>query len=113
MAHMFGEKPLDNRPAFSEFSELTRDYLFGEIWSRPGLEKRDRSLITVAILTATGKEPQLKVHMKGAVNNGVTADELKEIIMHTAHYAGWPCTVNGLRVLQELADELGLSFSNP
>ena len=90
--------------------EITSDYLFGEIWSRPGLELRDRSLVTVAILIASGKEPQLKTHLKAALSNGLTPDQLKETMIHTAHYSGWPSAMNGLRILQELADEQGLEF---
>jgi 4-carboxymuconolactone decarboxylase len=109
---MFGEMKDDSRPAFKDMGNLTSDYLFGEIWSRPGLALRDRSLVTVSILVATGKEKQLRTHLIGALANGLTPDELKESIMHAAHYSGWPCGVNGLRVLQELAEEQNLDFSS-
>ena len=93
---MFGETAKESRAAFKEMGEITSDYLFGEIWSRDGLELRDRSLITVAILATTGKEMQLKTHLKGALNNGLSVDQLKEVMIHTAHYAGWPSAMNGL-----------------
>ncbi len=111
ITRMFGKPEEDHRGAFKEFKEITSDYLFGEIWSRQGLELRDRSLITVSILVATGKEPQLKTHLKGAVANGLTVDQLKETIIHSAHYSGWPSAMNGLNVLQQFADENSLSFN--
>ena len=109
---MFGNALKEDRAAFKEMAEITSDYLFGEIWSRPGLNLRDRSLITVAILVATGKELQLRTHLRGALNNGLTPDELKEVMIHAAHYSGWPTGMNGLRVLHELAEEQGLKFSS-
>ena len=108
---MFGELKAA-RPALDDFRNLTTDYLFGEIWSRPGLARRDRSLVTITILVATGKEKQLHLHLKGALANGLTVDELKEAIIHAAHYCGWPCGINGLSVLQDVADELGLAFGD-
>lgn len=109
---MFGGFSEENRPAFKDMMRITRDYLFGEVWSREGLALRDRSLVTVSILVATGKDKQLRVHLKGALNNGLTPDQLKEVMIHAAHYSGWPTAMNGLTVLHELAEELGLSFSD-
>jgi alkylhydroperoxidase/carboxymuconolactone decarboxylase family protein YurZ len=109
MNSMFGEMT-GRSPALQDFGALTKDYLFGEVWSRPGLELRDRSLVTITVLVATGKEKQLHLHLKGAISNGLSIDELKESIMHAAHYCGWPSGINGLRVLQEVADEQGLKF---
>jgi 4-carboxymuconolactone decarboxylase len=110
MAKMFGDQPEDQRPAFKEMGEITADHLFGEIWAREGLALRDRSLVTISILVATGKERQLRVHLKGALANGLTPNELKEAMIHAAHYSGWPSGMNGLRVLHELMEERGLSF---
>ncbi len=110
ISEIFGSAPSEDRPAFREMAEIATGYLFGEIWSRPGLALRDRSLITVAILVATGKEQQLRTHLKGALANGLTLDELKEVMIHAAHYSGWPSCMNGLSVLQELADDDGLDF---
>ena len=101
----------ETRPSHKAFSELTSDYLFGEVWSRPGLEVSERSLVTVAVLCATGKEPQLRFHLKGALNVGHSPDKLREVMIHVAHYSGWPNGVNGLRVLGEVVEEQGLSFS--
>ena len=86
--------------------EVTIDHLFGDVWTRPGLALRDRSLITCATLVALGKEAQLKVHLKGLLNQGVSHQEVEEMMIHLAHYAGWPCAVNGIRVAREVFKEL-------
>jgi len=87
--------------------EVTIDHLFGDVWTRPGLALRDRSLITCATLVALGKEAQLKVHLKGLLNQGVSQLEVEEMMIHLAHYAGWPCAVNGIRVAREVFTEMG------
>jgi 4-carboxymuconolactone decarboxylase len=70
--------------------ELTDDVLFGDVWERPGLSKRDRSLITVTALVSLYRTEQLTFHLRRALENGVTKDELVEVITHLAFYAGWP-----------------------
>jgi 4-carboxymuconolactone decarboxylase len=70
--------------------EITQDVLFGDVWERPGLSKRDRSLITVATLVALYRTNELPFHLRRALENGVTRDELVELITHLAFYAGWP-----------------------
>jgi 4-carboxymuconolactone decarboxylase len=70
--------------------ELREDVLFGDIWERPGLSKRDRSLITVATLVALNRTDQLPFHLRRALENGITKDEIIELITHLAFYPGWP-----------------------
>ena len=77
----------DMAPALDE---ITQEVLFGQVWERPGLSKRDRSLITVATLVAQYRTNELPFHLKRALENGVTRDELVELITHLAFYAGWP-----------------------
>ena len=88
------------RSAFEDvnphFAARSRD-LLGEIWERPGLSKRDRSLITVAAMTALYRTNQLRGHLRRALDNGVTKEELVEVIEHMAFYAGWPCAVNAAK----------------
>src|ERR1700674_287014 len=72
--------------------------LFGEIWERPGLKKRDRSLIVVATLIAMGRERQLVGHLQRALDNGVTKNEISEIITHLAFYAGWPAAMTAAQI---------------
>jgi 4-carboxymuconolactone decarboxylase len=84
------------------FVSLTDDVLFGEIWERPGLSKRDRSLVTVATLVALYRTEQMGGHMKRAIDNGLTLEELKEAITHIAFYAGWPAAVTGMATAKKL-----------
>ena len=85
--------------------ELTRELVYGDIWERPGLSKRDRSLITIAMLTAMYRTNQIRSHMRRALANGVTKDEIGEVLMHMAFYAGWPCAVNAFEVAKEGFDQ--------
>lgn len=90
---------------FKDIMEVTVEHLFGDIWTREGLALRDRSLITCAALTALAREGQLRLHLKGALNVGVTRQEIKEMMIHLAHYAGWPCAMIGMRVADEIFRE--------
>jgi 4-carboxymuconolactone decarboxylase len=82
--------------------ELTDNVLFGDVWERPELSKRDRSLVTVAALTALNRPDQLKFHLGRAVENGVKEQELVEVITHLAFYAGWPSAMSAIMVAKEL-----------
>ena len=81
---------------------LTDDVLFGDVWERSELSKRDRSLITVAALIAGGSTEQLPGHLTRAIDNGLTETELKEVIIHLAFYAGWPRAVSAVTVARRL-----------
>jgi 4-carboxymuconolactone decarboxylase len=83
-------------------AELTDDVLFGDVWARPGLSPRDRSLITVATLVALYRTNELPGHLRRALDNGVTREELAELFTHLAFYAGWPCAVTGIRTAREV-----------
>ena len=85
--------------------ELTRELVYADIWERPGLSKRNRSLITIAMLTAMYRTNQIRSHMRRALANGVTKDEIGEVLMHMAFYAGWPCAVNAFEVAKEVFDQ--------
>ena len=84
--------------------ELTDDVLFGDVWERPGLSKRDRSLITVAALVALNRTEQLPGHLRRAIENGVTRDELIEEITHLAFYAGWPTAMSAITIAKKLLE---------
>jgi len=88
-----------------KLADLTDDVLFGDVWARPGLSQRDRSLITVAALTALARTDQLASHLGLALDNGVTRDELAETITHLAFYAGWPCGVNAATTLRRVISD--------
>jgi 4-carboxymuconolactone decarboxylase len=85
-----------------QLGRLRDEVLFGDVWEQPELSKRDRSLVTVAVLTALYRTDELKLHMQRALDNGVNEDELKGLITHLAFYAGWPTAVNAGRVAAEV-----------
>src|ERR1044071_9563038 len=87
------------RGTVPKLAEVSDQVIYGDVWERPGLSKRDRILITVATLLALGREKQLDGHLARALQNGVTKDEIGELITHLAFYAGWPaakarCVIN-------------------
>jgi len=88
-----------------KLAELTDDVLYGDVWERPQLSKRDRSLVTVAALIALNRPEQLRSHLIKARENGVTKDELIETITHLAFYCGWPNAVNAIGVAKEVFDK--------
>ncbi|HXP30381.1 MAG TPA: carboxymuconolactone decarboxylase family protein [Stellaceae bacterium] len=82
--------------------ELTEKVLFGDVWERPGLSKRDRSLITVAALIALYRPEQLRGHLERALANGLTKDEIIEVITHLAFYSGWPTAMTAVNLAKEV-----------
>ena len=85
--------------------ELNNQVLFGDIWERPGLSKRDRSLITVAALVALYRTNELPFHLARARENGVSLDELAELCTHLAFYAGWPSAITAVNIAMEVLAE--------
>jgi 4-carboxymuconolactone decarboxylase len=85
--------------------DLTEKVVYGDVWERPGLNKRDRSLITVASLVAMNRTEQLRGHVARALDNGVTRDEIAEIITHMAFYSGWPTAMSAAGVAKEVFEE--------
>lgn len=88
-----------------KLTSLTQEVLFGDVWERPELPKRDRSLVTVAALVAGGNTEQLVSHLRLAKRNGLTEDELKEAIIHLAFYAGWPRAMSAMLMAKRIFDE--------
>ena len=84
--------------------DLSEKVLFGDVWERPGLSKRDRSLITVAALTAMYRTDQLPGHLERALTNGVTREEIGEVITHLAFYAGWPSAMTAGQIARRVFD---------
>ena len=85
--------------------DLSERVLFGEVWERPGLSKRDRSLITCAVLVSTYRPEQLRGHLQRALANGLSKEELSELITHIAFYGGWPCAMTAANVAREVFEE--------
>jgi 4-carboxymuconolactone decarboxylase len=100
------EEPSGAQKAFGDFApafvEFTDDVLFGQVWPRPQLSPKERSLITVAALTTSGNTDQLVYHLGLAKQNGATEDELKEAITHLAFYAGWPKAMSAMTVAKQV-----------
>jgi 4-carboxymuconolactone decarboxylase len=87
-----------------ELVRLTDEVLFGQVWASPGLSQRDRSLVTVAALVSLYRSDQLGSHLRRALDNGLTKDELVQAITHLAFYAGWPCAMTAMLKLKEITD---------
>ncbi|MGE0686242.1 MAG: carboxymuconolactone decarboxylase family protein [Dehalococcoidia bacterium] len=102
--------PIDGYAVAPKLRQLRDEMLFGDIWERTELSKRDRSLITITALTALYRTEELRGHIGRALDNGVTTTEIAEMITHMALYAGWPCGVNAGRVAKQVFDERGLSY---
>jgi 4-carboxymuconolactone decarboxylase len=86
--------------------ELVTEYCWGEIWTRPGLDRRSRSLIILAMLTALNRPNEIRLHVRGALNNGVTKEELMEVFMQCAIYCGVPAGMEAMRVAKEVFAEI-------
>jgi 4-carboxymuconolactone decarboxylase len=94
--------------AFTEdFQDLVTRYCWGEIWTRPGLDRRMRSAITLSVLVAGGQEAELALHLRGALRNGLTADEIREILLQAAVYCGVPAANAAFAVAQRVLTEEG------
>ncbi len=94
-------------PLNEEFQDLITRYAWGEIWTRPGLDRRTRSCITVAMLVALNRNEELAVHIRGALRSGVTVDELKEVLLQTTIYCGVPAANEAFRVAAKVLAEAG------
>ena len=105
------DEPLPARRPFADIAPALQGYtdtvLFGNVWELPGLSKRDRSLITVATLVALYRTNELPHHLKRALDNGVTRDELVELITHLAFYSGWPTAATALGIARQVFDDNG------
>jgi 4-carboxymuconolactone decarboxylase len=84
------------------FQEITTEWCWGYAWTRPGLERKTRSMLNLAMLTALGKPAELKLHVKGALANGVSVDEIKEILLHAAVYCGIPAGLDAFKAAHEV-----------
>ena len=87
--------------------DLTTRYCWGDIWSRPGLDRKTRSMLNLAMIAALNRPHELKAHVKGALTNGVTKDEVKEVLLQVAIYAGIPAGMDSFRVAKEAFEEAG------
>ena len=94
----------------TEFTQPMQEFItrnaWGNVWQRPGLDLKTRSMVTVAMLTALGKQTELKGHVRGALNNGVTPEEIREIMLHATVYCGFPAAIDAFRSATEVVEGL-------
>jgi 4-carboxymuconolactone decarboxylase len=101
------DRTIKNRNAFNEeYQDLITRYAWGEIWTRPGLSRHARSLITLAMMVALNRGDELKMHVRAAFNNGVTRDEIKEVLLQCAIYAGVPAANSAFHLAQQVFDDM-------
>jgi 4-carboxymuconolactone decarboxylase len=92
-------------PLTAEFQDFITRYAWGEIWARPGLDRKTRSCITLAALVALGRDHEVAMHVRAALRNGLTPDEIKEVLLHTAVYAGVPAANSAFAIAQQVLAE--------
>jgi 4-carboxymuconolactone decarboxylase len=102
------DRALESATPFTErFQEFITRHAWGAVWTRPGLDRRTRSAITLAVLTALGREQELPLHVRAARRNGLSEDEIGEVLLHTAVYAGVPAANAAFAIAQRALNELG------
>lgn len=100
---------LKNADEFNrDMQELVTQYCWGDVWNRPGLERRTRSFLNLAMLAALNRPHELKLHVRGAINNGLTKDEIKEVLLQVAIYCGVPAAIDSFRVAREVFKEMDI-----
>ena len=104
LGKLFNQKSED-MPFDGDFGRYTIDHLFGDVWQGEELAIEERSLITCTILSALGREAQMRVHFTGAKNLGIPREKMTAMLTHLAHYSGWPTAVTGMKVLDEVWPE--------
>jgi 4-carboxymuconolactone decarboxylase len=108
---VLGEKAVERSlTSASDFSaplqQIVTEYCWGNVWARPGLERRVRSFLNLAMLTALNRSHELRLHIRGALNNGVTQEEIREVFIQAAIYAGVPAALESTRIAEEVFKEL-------
>jgi len=91
-----------------DMQELVTQYCWGDVWNRPGLERKTRSFLNLAMITALNRPHELKLHVRGAINNGLTKDEIKEVFLQAAIYCGVPAAIDSFRVASEVFKEMDI-----
>ncbi|WP_174614471.1 4-carboxymuconolactone decarboxylase [Virgibacillus ihumii] len=100
------DKSIENANEFNRpMQELVTEYCWGEVWSREGLPKKTRSMINLAMLTALNRPHEIKLHLRGALNNGVTKEEIQEVLLQSAIYCGVPAAIDSFKLAKEVFEE--------
>jgi 4-carboxymuconolactone decarboxylase len=101
------ERSIANANEFAmPMQELVTEYCWGDVWNRPGLALRDRSLLNLGMLTALARDEELAVHVRGALNNGLSREEIREALLQAAIYCGVPAAINSFRIAQRVIEEV-------
>lgn len=101
------DRSLNDADDFSRpFQELVTEYCWGRVWARPGLDRKSRSMLNVAMLAALNRPHEIRLHIKGALTNGVSREELREILMQVAIYCGVPAAIDAMRIAREVFQEV-------
>ena len=95
-------------PFLQPVQDMATEFGWGAVWARPGLELKVRSFLSISCLAAVGKQEELRTHIRGAVNNGATRDEIREVILHAGVYCGVPVALECTRIAKEVLDEMGV-----
>ncbi len=114
---MFGtagaDDPIESTTELTDkLQEIVTRNVFGDIWQRPELDTRTRSMLPLAMLVALGRTHEVRIHLRGALANGVTPEEIREIMLHSSLYCGIPAAVDGIRTAGEIFAEDGVTFGN-
>ena len=108
MGSEFVDRALDNATDFDmPMQEMTMEHAWGAVWTREGLDRKTRSIVTVSMLIALNAHGALKGHVRGALNNGVSPDEIREVVMHAAVYCGYPAALAAMKVAREVIEAHG------
>jgi 4-carboxymuconolactone decarboxylase len=106
----FVRRQNSGNPFNADLRRLSEEYCFGEIWARSGLERKFRSLLCIAMLVALNRGNELRLHVNGAINNGCTVEEIKEVLLQATIYCGLPSGVEGMRIAEETLRERGIEI---
>ncbi len=102
------DKSLANANEFTQaFQDITTEWCWGYAWGRPGLDRKTRSMLNLAMLTALNRSPEIKLHVRGALSNGVTVEEIKEVLLHATVYCGIPAGLDAFKAANEVLKEAG------
>ena len=88
------------------FQKMTTEWCWGETWTRPGLDRQTRSMLNLAMLTALNRPHEIKLHVRGALNNGLTLEQIREVLLHTVVYCGVPAALDAFRAAKEVLDQV-------
>ncbi len=107
------DRSINNANEFNKpIQQLVTEYCWGDVWQREGLEKKERSMINLAMISALNRPHELALHVRGALNNGLTPIQIREVLMQVAIYCGVPASIDSFRVAMQIMEEEGIDLNN-